>query len=121
MGLLRERLHAQNGSAEIRKKLAALGAWISLDNVENRKSRVEKVYAAIMNLKKAGLLNRVLISHDAGWYRVDEVSGGKFTDFTDIFTHLIPKLKESGITEEEMNLLLRENPIEAYSVHLRLN
>jgi phosphotriesterase-related protein len=68
-----------------------------------------------MALKEAGYLNRVLISHDAGWYSPGEASGGDFRGYTDIFSSLIPALQERNFTQEDFEQLLVKNPIEAFS------
>jgi len=64
-------VHAQGGSLEGNIKAARLGTWISLDNVNlNREAGSDYDIAWYANrisaLKEAGLLGRVLISHDAG-------------------------------------------------------
>lgn len=64
-------------------KAAKLGAWISLDGIGW--GDFEKYAAAIDNLKSKGLLSKVLISHDAGWYKPEEKEGGTFKGFTNIF------------------------------------
>jgi phosphotriesterase-related protein len=51
-------------------KAAASGAWISLDGIGW--SDIEKYADSIENLLASGLLNKVLISHDAGWYKPGE-------------------------------------------------
>lgn len=112
-------IHAQNGSDEIRQKLAAKGVWISIDNVEDSRGRLQKAHNIIMNFKDAGMLDRVLISHDGGWYRVGEPGGGHFSDFSDIFSKLIPMLMDSGLTKDDIDLLLKTNPVKAYSVKIR--
>ena len=53
----------------------------------------------IKELKDAGYLHKVLISHDAGWYKPEEPDGGSFRGFTGIFTAMIPALRENGFTE----------------------
>jgi phosphotriesterase-related protein len=114
-------VHAQGGSLEGNIKAARLGTWISLDNVNlNREPGsdhdVEWYANRISALKEAGLLNRVLISHDAGWYKPEEKDGGSFRGFTGIFTDLVPALISQGFTEEEIDLLLVKNPARAFSV-----
>ena len=115
--------HAQHGTLEGHIKAAKMGAWVSLDNVRNRPSnnpdkpgRIEWYVQRLSKLKKEGLLHRILISHDSGWYRVGEPNGGKFNGYTDIFEYLIPALKENGFTDDDINQLLVENPKLAYSI-----
>ena len=66
-----------------------------------------------------GLLNKVLISHDAGWYKPGEKDGGNFTGYTNIFTVLIPLLKEKGFTDSDILQLLVKNPQEAFAIRVR--
>ena len=112
-------VHAQRGSLEGNIKAAEMGTWISLDNLNlNRQQGSEFDLAWYANrigeLKDAGYLNRVLISHDAGWFKPEEESGGTFRGFTGIFTALIPVLEKSGFSLEEIQLLLEVNPRNAF-------
>jgi len=114
-------VHAQGGSLEGNIKAARLGTWISLDNVNSKREKGSEYdlhwYAdRILGLKQAGYLHRVLISHDAGWYRPGEPDGGSFRGFTDIFTDLIPVLEAKGLTREDINLLLEVNPSRAFTI-----
>lgn len=110
--------HAQTEQDKsLHVKAAALGTWISLDGIGW--GDFEKYADAIDNLKMAGLLNKVLISHDAGWYKPGEKDGGNFTGYTNIFTVLIPLLKEKGFTDSDILQLLVKNPQEAFAIRVR--
>jgi phosphotriesterase-related protein len=114
-------VHAQHGSLEGNIKAARMGVWISLDNVNlNREEGSAfdiRWYAdRIRDLKEAGCLHRVLISHDAGWYKPEEPDGGSFRGFTGIFTALIPALEHQGLSQEEIKLLLEINPQKAFYI-----
>ncbi|MCH7514482.1 MAG: phosphotriesterase [Bacteroidetes bacterium] len=111
-------VHAQSESDHsTHVRAAKKGAWISLDGVseENTKDYV----AMISNLKANGLLDRVLVSHDAGWYTPGEPDGGSFRGYTALFTSLLPALKEAGYSEEELTQLLVHNPARAFEVRIR--
>lgn len=111
-------VHAQaEEDRNLHIKAAKMGAWISLDGIGW--GNFEKYSASIDNLKQAGLLNRVLISHDAGWYKPDEKDGGNFTGFTNIFTQLLPLLKQKGFKEDDIDQLLVKNPAEAFAIRIR--
>jgi len=73
----------------------------------------------LQNLKNNDLLDKVLLSHDAGWYDVGNVLGNTFRPYTSIFTKLVPSLKENGFTDEDINQLMVENPKEAYTLRIR--
>jgi phosphotriesterase-related protein len=113
-------VHAQRGSLEGNIKAARLGSWISLDNVIAEDGEPGKKFSVtwyadrIATLKESGLLNRVLISHDAGWYSPGEDNGGRFRGFTGIFTHLIPALEERGFDQQDIDQILITNPQNAF-------
>ena len=116
-------VHAQGGSAEGNIEAAQKGAWISLDNInavreENPGARYGFSWYAerLGKLRDAGCMHRVLLSHDAGWYRPGEPGGGNVRGFTDIFEHLVPYLLENGFSQAEINRLLIDNPREAFTL-----
>ena len=118
--------HAQNGTIAGYLQAASQGAWISLDNINDRIEKkpdnpgsIAWFVKTLLELKNHGILNHILISHDAGWYTVGEKEGGDFRGYTDLFTTLIPKLEENGFTQKDMDMLLRQNPKKAYSIRIR--
>jgi len=116
-------VHAQQGSLEGNVKAARMGSWISLDNVSLDRE-VGSIYDVawyaerIQQLKEAGVLNRVLLSHDAGWYNPGEENGGAFRGFTGIFTALLPELEERGFSPNEIKQLLEINPRNAFTLRI---
>jgi predicted metal-dependent phosphotriesterase family hydrolase len=85
-------------------RAAKMGAWISLDNIGvNNDYYLE----ALAGLKEAGLLNKVLLSHDAGYYRPGEPDGGDFRGYTEIFKLL------KRFSEKDIEQLIIKNPAEA--------
>jgi phosphotriesterase-related protein len=67
----------------------------------------------IRTMKDAGLLGRVLISQDAGWYQVGEPKGGPFHGYTMLVEEFLPRLKAAGFADSEIDRLLIHNPAEA--------
>ena len=58
-------------------------------------------------MKAQGLLGRVLLSHDAGWYHVGEPGGGEFRPYTTLLhSAWIPALAGRGLTEDEIRQML---------------
>lgn len=113
--------HAQSGSSAANIEAAKKGAWVALDNVRYRpdaedgeSGTISWTIDRIRQLQNEGLLNRVLISHDAGWYDPDQENGGDFRGYTDIFRHLIPGLKDAGFSDMEIDQLLVKNPASAF-------
>lgn len=119
--------HAQQGTDPTRIALAKKGAWISLDGLGwvdpaergGDSTALMNYVKAIEGLRAAGCLNRVLLSHDAGWYTHGVPGGGRFQPYTLIFTHLLPVLRERGFSEKEIELMLVKNPQEAFKIRGR--
>jgi phosphotriesterase-related protein len=110
-------VHAQQENDKtLQTKIAKLGSWVSLDGIGW--GDFDNYADCIHQLKSKGLLHRVLISHDAGWYKPDEPSG-EFKGYTNIFTELIPRLKQKDFTDADINQLLIQNPAEAMGMRVR--
>lgn len=93
-------------------KAAEMGCWISLDGLG---WELEKHVEKILFAKKHGILDRILISHDSGWYDPQkEVQTIK--PYTNIFKKLYPELKSHGFTDDEFELLITVNPAKAFSI-----
>ncbi|RPD43308.1 phosphotriesterase family protein [Chitinophaga barathri] len=109
-------VHAQNEKdLSIHEKLAKAGAFISLDGLSQNSA--EDYISRLSFMKNKGLLQQVLLSHDAGWYHVGEPGGGKFRDYNFLWTSFIPMLKEKGFTEEDIRRLTVINPSRALTIH----
>jgi phosphotriesterase-related protein len=89
-------------------RVGTRGAWVEFDGVSE--ASVERHVQLVARMKAQALLGRVLVSHDAGWYRVGEPGGGKFRPFDTIFTALVPALRTQGFTDAEVRQLLVTNP-----------
>jgi phosphotriesterase-related protein len=70
-------------------------------------------------MKKNKLLDRVLVSQDSGWYNVGEPRGGNFKRYTCVLTQFIPMLRENGFFNDDIDLIFRKNPIEAFAIRVR--
>lgn len=118
-------VHAQNGSGPQQSEAARLGAWVSLDGYSEKNRERYKTF--LLTLKQAGLLGRVLLSHDHYWSVEGEGgrgslkihSGGAANAFEAIFTQLLPDLRAAGFSEEEVRQLTVKNPAEAFTIRVR--
>ena len=98
-------------------KAGKMGAWISFDGLdENNAGNYVKL---IRNMKDNNLLDRVLLSHDAGWFDPAKPSGGEFRDYNTLFETLVPLLKAESFTASEIRQLLVENPAKAFTIKVR--
>ncbi len=115
-------VHAQNGKDEERLALAKKGVWISLDGVSSEK--LDSYVNMIRVLKENQLLSRLMISHDYGWGVTDEkgtiklipFDKGKNDPYQTIDRLLLPRLRQLGFTQAEIDLITTENPIKGYSL-----
>jgi phosphotriesterase-related protein len=109
-------VHSQaEKDAENYLKAAKMGCWISLDGLGwELKEHLEKIIFA----KKNGILDRILISHDAGWYDPQK-EDQSIKSYTAIFEQLQRELMSRGFTEEEFNQLIKVNPSKAFAIKVR--
>lgn len=111
-------VHAQNDwRLEPRVEAARQGAWIEIDNVSDA-SLADNV-ARVEALRQAGVLHRVLVSHDAGWYRPGERGGGSFRPFDVVHTRFVEALRRQGWTDADVAQVLVANPADAFTVRVR--
>lgn len=111
-------IHAQNEKdRQFHLDAAKAGGWISFDGLSTHS--VPDYVRFLKEMKENGLLNKVLISHDAGWYHVGEPGGGNFRGFETVFKVLLPALLQAGFTEADINQIFRKNPACAFAVKVR--
>lgn len=101
-----------------RLEVARAGGWVSLDGV--RKGHLSNAHTSLDwhieclgRLKEAGVLGRVLLSQDAGWFQVGEPRGGPFHPYTFLFRTFLPLMRASQFSDAEIDLLLIRNPAAA--------
>lgn len=110
-------VHAQaEADRSLHIQAARMGTWVSLDGITNN---FDNYVESIIKLKEAGYLDRILISHDAGYYKPGENNGGSFTGYMAIFNELIPRLTQKGFTQKDIRQLLQKNPAEALQLRVR--
>ena len=109
-------VHAQNEKdITYHIEAAGKGGWVEFDGIDN--SNTEEYIGILHKMKASKLLHRVLISQDAGWYNVGDAGGGNFRNYNSIFDSFIPALLKSGFTEKDIELLLVENPANAFAIN----
>jgi len=111
-------VHAQNGwEIETRVAAAKKGAWIEIDNIGPK--TIARCVEMVKAMKERGCLNRVLLSHDAGWYSVGEPRGGGFRPFDTLFTLFLPALKKAAFSDADIHELLVTSPRTAFRLGTR--
>lgn len=110
-------VHAQaEPNIEIHQDLARQGVYIELDSVGSSEAEDSKILNLIRTLAAAGFAERILISHDAGWYNPGQENGGSQRGFTALTSQFIPKLRKAGFDDTFIRRVTRENPFQAFSV-----
>ncbi len=111
--------HANRGTVDSMIIAAKQGVWVSLDKLDESPETLKYYAETLTQLKQAKVLNKVLVSHDAGWYDVVQGDTCKVRGYTAIYDNLIPLLKQSGFTHADFLRLLVKNPSEAYTIRVR--
>jgi phosphotriesterase-related protein len=105
-------VHAQSErDTAFHERAARRGAWVEFDGIGP--DSVDRHVSLVLEMKKLGLLQHVLVSHDAGWYRVGEPGGGAFRPYDTLFTAFLPALRKAGLSDDDARQLLVRNPAAA--------
>lgn len=104
-------VHAQNEpDASLRHRAAEQGAWVEIDGM--RENNWERRVSQVEDMAAKGLLARVLVSADAGWYHVGEPGGGNFLGYDLVLAKFLPELRKR-LGEKAVQQLMLDNPAKA--------
>ena len=95
-------------------KAAEKGAWISLDGLSE--TTLDHHLTMVTHLKTHGYFKQILLSHDGNSFRYGD---RPFKPYDALLTHFIPKLKEVGYTDPDIQQLTVENPRKAFTIRIR--
>ena len=95
-------------------EMARRGAWIEYDWIGDPATDADFI-DRITRMLGAGLGNRLLLSHDRGWYDPAQPGGGTPKPFTYISQHFLPKLRSAGLDDATIHMLTHENPFRAFA------
>lgn len=97
---------------------AEQGAFVEFDSIGNPETD-EKTAQDVVNLLENGYGDRILLSHDAGWFQPGR-PGGKpehgFRGFTSLSENFIPRLQHQGVDSESIRTMTKENPVRAFGI-----
>jgi phosphotriesterase-related protein len=93
--------------------VAERGAWLEFDNIGWVPD--EDLLPRILDLLETGLGNRLLLSHDMGWFDPAQPGGGTARPYSRLSEIFIPKLREAGVSEAQIRRLTHDNPFEAFA------
>lgn len=96
-------------SDENMKKLLGMGVYLGLDMIGKVTGRGDEYHAdTVCKLKEWGFLSKVVLSLDI--CRIEDLKSAGGYGYGHLFETFIPMLEKRGITEEDVELMLRENP-----------
>lgn len=103
-------VHAQNErDHRVHADVARAGAWVEFDGISPKTLAWHKECVEFM--AKEGLLGRVLLSQDSGWWHVGEAGGGNYQGYDSIYLDFLPQIDRRWWKQ-----LLWENPRAAFGV-----
>jgi len=109
-------IHTQNEpDLALHLDVARRGAWIEYDAVGSDNLPDEFFVACIQDALDAGLGDRVLLSHDRGWYDPAQPGGGTPQPFTYINEVFLDRLRTDGIDDAEIVQITQSNPFQAFA------
>jgi phosphotriesterase-related protein len=108
-------IHAQvEPDFERHLEMARRGAYVEYDDIGSGDWKDAAYIGWIKGLLDAGLGDRLLLSHDRGWYDPAKPKGGIPKPFTHLTQSFIPRLKEAGLDEATIKRLTQDNPFNAF-------
>lgn len=103
----------------IHNQIADLGAYVELDFIGQPNQDPLSQVRKILSLLDHNYGDRLLLSHDAGWFQPGMPHGqpeGGIRGYTYIMHTFIPLLKSSGLDDETVKLLTETNPKRAFAI-----
>lgn len=89
------------------------GAWLEIDNI-GWVPDAENVALVVQSLE-AGQGERLLLSHDRGWYDPAQAGGGTPKPYTHLVENFLPGLRQAGVGESTITRLTHDNPFAAFA------
>jgi len=109
-------IHTQaEHSPDLHLDIARRGAWIEYDAIGSDDVGDAYFVARITAALDAGLGGRLLLSQDRGQFDPAQPGGGTPRPYTYLTERFLPRLREAGIDEAEIERLTVRNPFEAFA------
>jgi len=100
---------------DLHLEIARRGAWIEYDAIGSDQLSDDFFIERIQRVLEAGLGDRLLLSHDRGWYDPALPGGGTPKPFTYLSATFLPKLRQAGVDERTLHQLTQSNPFRAFA------
>jgi len=95
--------------------MAQRGCWLEYDNIGSDQPGDAQLIDWILRLLDAGHGDKLLLSHDRGWYDPSKPHGGAPKPYTYLVAEFLPKLRAAGVDESTITQLTHMNPFRAYA------
>jgi len=96
------------------------GAYVEFDAIGQKGASQDELLNFTLAVIEAGYANRILLSHDAGWYDPSQPDGRPVGDgirgFTALIHEFIPALRKHGLSEDMIRQLTMTNPAGAFAL-----
>ncbi len=108
-------IHAhQEPDIALHHELGRRGIWLEYDGIGEPGSD-ERFIDLILRGLDVGLGERILLSHDRGWYDPAQPGGGTPKPFTYLSERFLPSLLAAGVDDTTIERLTRWNPFAAFA------
>jgi len=96
-------------------EMARRGVWIEYDAIGSEQLEDGFFVQLVQRMLDAGLDDRLLLSHDRGWYDPAQPGGGTPKPFTYISECFLPQLRAAGVEGATIHQLTHANPFRAFA------
>ncbi|MFD1252227.1 hypothetical protein DEVEQU_03223 [Devosia equisanguinis] len=97
----------------LHEELFARGAWLEFDHIGRAPD--DDIVALVRRALEAGQGERLLLSHDRGWYDPAQPGGGTPMPYTHLVASFLPALRAAGVDEAVITRLTHDNPFNAFA------
>lgn len=113
-------VHADSeADLDFHHRIAALGAYVEFDFIGQPGTDPEATVEKIRTLLDKNLGDRILLSHDAGWFQPGNPNGqpeGGIRGYTYLTDEFIPLLLQRGFDPQTIKQLVEDNPKKAFAM-----
>ena len=97
----------------LHREVFARGAWLEFDHIGRAPDA--DIVALVTRALEAGQGERLLLSHDRGWYDPAQPGGGTPQPYTHLVETFLPALRATGVDEATITRLTHDNPFDAFA------
>jgi phosphotriesterase-related protein len=115
--------HAQSEpDKDFHLEAAQRGAYVSIDAIGSGWTPDEDMLKYTLALIEAGYTDKILLSHDAGWYDPSQPDGhpegNGIRGYTALFKTFLPTLQAQGVSEKTIDQITIQNPSRAFALSI---